>query len=41
MFAGQFWKDYPYFLPCLATAGITAISFVITLVWFKEVRLSH
>ncbi|TEB39446.1 MFS general substrate transporter [Coprinellus micaceus] len=37
-FASQFWKDYPYFLPCVATAGITAITFVITLIWFKEVR---
>ncbi|KAF6743819.1 major facilitator superfamily transporter [Ephemerocybe angulata] len=36
VFAGQFWKDYPYFLPCLATATYTALTFVVTAIWLKE-----
>ncbi|KAJ2934959.1 hypothetical protein H1R20_g2101, partial [Candolleomyces eurysporus] len=36
LFGAQFWKEYPYFLPCLATAAFTAIVLVTTIIWFKE-----
>ncbi|KAG6860740.1 hypothetical protein C0995_008004 [Termitomyces sp. Mi166 len=31
MFGGRFWKEYPYFLPCLATSAFVFLAFVITL----------
>jgi hypothetical protein len=39
LFSGSFWKEYPYFLPCLATSSFVIVAFFITLVFFKEVRL--
>ncbi|KAF8199733.1 major facilitator superfamily transporter [Pholiota molesta] len=36
VFTGQFWKKYPYFLPCAAPAGVVFIVLVITGIWFKE-----
>ena len=38
-FGGAFWKDYPYFLPCLITSSYVAFSFVFALLYFKEVRI--
>ncbi|ESK95906.1 member of major facilitator superfamily multidrug- dha1 sub-family [Moniliophthora roreri MCA 2997] len=35
-FKSQFWKDYPYFMPCLVTASFVFMSFIVTLVFFKE-----
>ena len=37
-FGGKFWKEYPYFLPCLVTASYVLFAFLITLFFFKEVR---
>ncbi|KAF8813403.1 MFS general substrate transporter [Phlegmacium glaucopus] len=34
--SGSFWKEYPYFLPCLATSTYVLIAFVTTLFLFKE-----
>ena len=39
-FDAPFWKEYPYFLPCLATSSFMLIIFVITLCLFKEVSRS-
>ncbi|KAF8875940.1 major facilitator superfamily transporter [Infundibulicybe gibba] len=36
VFGGQFWQDYPYFLPCLAVASVICISFIITLLFLNE-----
>ncbi|EAU85270.2 major facilitator superfamily transporter [Coprinopsis cinerea okayama7 len=36
LFTDQFWKDYPYFLPCLVSALFVAICVIITIFWFKE-----
>lgn len=45
VFSGLFWKEYPYFLPCLATSSTVFIAFVISLFLFKEVcplyQLNH
>ena len=38
-FGDAFWKNYPYFLPCLVASSYVAFSFVITLLYFKEVRI--
>jgi len=35
-FNGDFWKQYPYFLPCLAVSMIAVVSFVFVLFFFKE-----
>ncbi|KAF8644746.1 hypothetical protein AX16_008301 [Volvariella volvacea WC 439] len=35
-FNNPFWKQYPYFLPCIASAVFVLIAFLITLVLFKE-----
>jgi hypothetical protein len=37
IFGGPFWKQYPYFLPCLVSSGFSFVAFVITMVFFKEV----
>jgi hypothetical protein len=37
LFGGQFWKQYPYFLPCLCVAVIVAVCFATTLFFFNEV----
>ncbi|KAF8876549.1 major facilitator superfamily domain-containing protein [Infundibulicybe gibba] len=36
VFGGQFWRDYPYFLPCLVTSGYVGVSFIIGLLFLKE-----
>jgi len=35
-FGGNFWKEYPYFLPCLVVASYVLFAFVTTLVFFHE-----
>jgi len=36
VFGGYFWKEYPYFLPCVATSSFVFVAFAITLIFFKE-----
>ncbi|KAG5349872.1 hypothetical protein C0989_001468, partial [Termitomyces sp. Mn162] len=36
VFGRGFWKEYPYFLPCLATSAFVFTAFTITLLFFKE-----
>ncbi|PFH51081.1 hypothetical protein AMATHDRAFT_191973 [Amanita thiersii Skay4041] len=36
VFSGDFWKEYPYFLPCAVSAGCVFVSFMIALLFFKE-----
>ncbi|KAF7364336.1 Efflux pump azaL [Mycena sanguinolenta] len=36
IFPGQFWKEYPYFLPSLATGGLVALSGLMVFFCFKE-----
>ncbi|RDB26103.1 Efflux pump azaL [Hypsizygus marmoreus] len=36
VFRGNFWKEYPYFLPCIATSSFVFIAFAITWIFFKE-----
>ncbi|KAF8331797.1 major facilitator superfamily domain-containing protein [Amanita rubescens] len=36
VFTGQFWKQYPYFLPCLVVAVITILSILIVIFSLKE-----
>ncbi|KAG6807357.1 hypothetical protein H0H92_007876 [Tricholoma furcatifolium] len=36
VFRATFWKEYPYFLPCLVPAALVLIAFIVTLVFFKE-----
>ncbi|KAF8876547.1 major facilitator superfamily domain-containing protein [Infundibulicybe gibba] len=36
VFGGQFWQDYPYFLPCLITSSYVCVSFIIGLLFLKE-----
>jgi hypothetical protein len=38
MFGGKFWGDFPYFLPCMVVGGFVFVSFIVVLVFFKEVR---
>lgn len=40
VFGGDFWKDYPYFLPCGVAAAFSALSCVATAILLKEVTLS-
>ncbi|KAF8875792.1 major facilitator superfamily domain-containing protein [Infundibulicybe gibba] len=40
VFGGQFWQDYPYFLPCLVTTSVICVSFIITLLFLNEVLLA-
>ncbi|PPQ80156.1 hypothetical protein CVT25_001449 [Psilocybe cyanescens] len=35
-FAGSFWREYPYFLPCLVASSYVLFASTITLFWFKE-----
>ncbi|KZO92170.1 MFS general substrate transporter [Calocera viscosa TUFC12733] len=35
-----FWETYPYFLPCLCSAGITGVSLVVALFFLKETHPS-
>ncbi|KAF8896538.1 major facilitator superfamily transporter [Infundibulicybe gibba] len=36
VFGGQFWQDYPYFLPCLVTSSFVCVSLIVTLIFLKE-----
>jgi len=36
LFSGDFWKRYPYFLPCFVVSIILAITFLVTRIFFKE-----
>ncbi|KAJ7284450.1 major facilitator superfamily domain-containing protein [Mycena rebaudengoi] len=36
LFTGTFWRDYPYFLPCVATGSFAFISCFVALALFKE-----
>ncbi|KAH9481793.1 Major facilitator-type transporter psiT2 [Psilocybe cubensis] len=36
VFTGQFWKEYPYFLPCVATSSFVLVTLFITIFFFKE-----
>ncbi|KAJ6540841.1 major facilitator superfamily domain-containing protein [Mycena vulgaris] len=36
LFSGKFWKEFPYFLPCLATGSFVFLTFFVTLALFKE-----
>jgi len=36
VFSGSFWKEYPYFLPCLVTSSYVVFAFLVTLVILKE-----
>ncbi|KAJ7116527.1 major facilitator superfamily domain-containing protein, partial [Mycena epipterygia] len=36
LFSGAFWKEYPYFLPCLATGSFVFLSCFVVLALFKE-----
>ncbi|KAF8875919.1 major facilitator superfamily transporter, partial [Infundibulicybe gibba] len=38
VFGGQFWQDYPYFLPCLVASSFVCVSFIVALLFLKEVR---
>ncbi|PPQ63561.1 hypothetical protein CVT24_004858 [Panaeolus cyanescens] len=36
IFTGTFWKEFPYFLPCLGTVLFVFVTFIITGLFFKE-----
>lgn len=40
VFGGAFWHQYPYFLPCFASACFSGVSFLIALCFLKEVSHS-
>ncbi|PFH51069.1 hypothetical protein AMATHDRAFT_143443 [Amanita thiersii Skay4041] len=42
-FTSRFWRDYPYFLPCVVSASVSFFGFIITLILLKETvpRRSH
>ncbi|KAH9481792.1 Major facilitator-type transporter psiT2 [Psilocybe cubensis] len=35
-FGASFWKEYPYFLPCLVASAYVLFASLIALIWFKE-----
>ena len=39
LFSHPFWGEYPYFLPCLATAAYALVSFSLAAIFLKEVGL--
>ncbi|KAH8993663.1 major facilitator superfamily domain-containing protein [Lactarius deliciosus] len=39
VFSHPFWGEYPYFLPCLATAAYSLLSFILAAIFLKEVGL--
>jgi hypothetical protein len=41
LFSHPFWAEYPYLLPCLVVAGYCCMSWVLTALFLKEVRLSY
>jgi hypothetical protein len=38
-FDTPFWRRYPYFLPCLFAGAYSFVCMIVTLVFFKEVRI--
>ncbi|KAH6909217.1 major facilitator superfamily domain-containing protein [Coprinopsis sp. MPI-PUGE-AT-0042] len=36
LFGAPFWREYPYFLPCVATSSFVVLSILVTLCFFKE-----
>ncbi|KAF8886137.1 major facilitator superfamily domain-containing protein [Infundibulicybe gibba] len=36
VFGGQFWTDYPYFLPCVVVASFIGFAFTVALLFLKE-----
>ncbi|PFH48540.1 hypothetical protein AMATHDRAFT_5737 [Amanita thiersii Skay4041] len=36
LFTGDFWKEYPYFLPCGIVTGFNIVAFLVALLFFKE-----
>lgn len=36
LFGAPFWREYAYFLPCLAVSSYSCISFLVTIFFFKE-----
>ncbi|PFH46778.1 hypothetical protein AMATHDRAFT_153861 [Amanita thiersii Skay4041] len=36
VFGNRFWKEYPYFLPCVATASFVLVMSIVTMVFLKE-----
>ena len=38
-FPGSFWKDYPYFLPCLVSSTYVLFASLTTIIVLKEVRV--
>ncbi|KAI0260280.1 major facilitator superfamily domain-containing protein [Gloeopeniophorella convolvens] len=41
LFSHPFWGEYPYFLPCLASAVYALLSFILAAVFLKETVGSH
>ncbi|KIM39253.1 hypothetical protein M413DRAFT_415849 [Hebeloma cylindrosporum] len=41
VFTSQFWQEYPYFLPCLATSGFVFGNLIITSLFFEETVNTH
>ncbi|KAH7926034.1 MFS general substrate transporter [Leucogyrophana mollusca] len=41
VFSSVFWERYPYFLPCAVAAAVTAATFLLILLFLKEVGLFH
>jgi hypothetical protein len=37
VFSHPFWAEFPYLLPCLATATYALISFILTAIFLEEV----
>lgn len=40
LFSSQLWIEYPYLLPCVASALFSALVFVVTLLFLKEVSVA-
>ena len=40
VFGDTFWKEYPYFLPCLVAASFVLVTFTFLLIFFKEASCS-
>ncbi|KAF8878518.1 major facilitator superfamily domain-containing protein [Infundibulicybe gibba] len=41
IFTGQFWIDYPYFLPCVAVCSFIGFAFIVALFLLKETAPRH
>ncbi len=40
-FSGQLWRNYPYLLPCIATASISMIGFITVICFVQEVGFAE